>query len=31
MVMPEPPYLEGGAAGRCNAGLLIGLQADARI
>jgi glycosyltransferase involved in cell wall biosynthesis len=31
MVMPEPPYLEGGAAGRCNAGLLIGLQADERI
>jgi len=29
--MPEPPHLEGGAAGRCNAGLLIGLQADKRI
>ena len=29
--MPEPPYLEGGAAGRCNAGLLLGLQADERI
>lgn len=29
--MPEPPYLEGGAAGRCNAGLLIGLHADERI
>ncbi len=31
MVLPEPPYLEGGAAGRCNAGLLLGLQADERI
>jgi glycosyltransferase involved in cell wall biosynthesis len=31
MVLPEPPYLEGGAAGRCNAGLLMGLQADERI
>jgi glycosyltransferase involved in cell wall biosynthesis len=30
-VMPEPPYLEGGAAGRCSAGLLKGLQADERI
>jgi glycosyltransferase involved in cell wall biosynthesis len=30
-VFPEPPYLEGGAAGRCNAGLLVGLQADERI
>lgn len=29
--MPEPPYLEGGAAGRCNAGLLMGLHADERI
>jgi hypothetical protein len=31
VVMPEPPYLEGGAAGRCNAGLLMGLQADEQI
>jgi glycosyltransferase involved in cell wall biosynthesis len=31
VVMPEPPYLEGGAAGRCNAGLLMGLHADERI
>jgi glycosyltransferase involved in cell wall biosynthesis len=29
--MPEPPYLEGGAAGRCNAGLLMGLHADERV
>ena len=29
--MPEPPYLEGGAAGRCNAGLLLGLHDDERI
>ena len=31
MVLPEPPYLEGGAAGRCSAGLLKGLHADERI
>jgi glycosyltransferase involved in cell wall biosynthesis len=30
-VLPEPPYLEGGAAGRCAAGLLKGLHADERI
>lgn len=30
-VLPEPPYLEGGAAGRCAAGLLKGLNADPRI
>lgn len=26
MVLPEPPYLEGGAAGRCSAGVLKGLH-----
>lgn len=31
VVMSEPPYLEGGAAGRCNAGLLMGLHADDRV
>ena len=29
--MPEPPYSEGGAAGRCAAGLLSGLHADGRV
>ncbi len=29
--MPEPPYPEGGAAGRCAAGLLSGLHADSRV
>ena len=31
VVLPEPPFLEGGAAGRCAAGLLRGLHADERI
>jgi glycosyltransferase involved in cell wall biosynthesis len=31
VVLPEPPYLEGGAAGRCSVGLLKGLHADERI
>jgi glycosyltransferase involved in cell wall biosynthesis len=31
MVMPEPPNPEGGAAGRCAAGLLAGLSADERV
>lgn len=31
VVLPEPPFLEGGAAGRCAAGLLKGLEADERI
>jgi glycosyltransferase involved in cell wall biosynthesis len=31
VVLPEPPYLEGGAAGRCSAGLLKGLHAHERI
>jgi glycosyltransferase involved in cell wall biosynthesis len=31
VVLPEPPFLEGGAAGRCSAGLLEGLHADERI
>ena len=31
MVMPEPPYLEAGAAGRCAAGLLKGLRENDRI
>ncbi len=31
MVMPEPPYPEGGAAGRCAAGALKGLSADDRV
>jgi glycosyltransferase involved in cell wall biosynthesis len=31
VVLPEPPFLEGGAAGRCAAGLLKGLQADERV
>lgn len=31
VVLPEPPYAEGGAAGRCAAGLLLGLHADERI
>lgn len=29
--MPEPPYLEGGAAGRCAAGLLKGLHAHGSL
>jgi glycosyltransferase involved in cell wall biosynthesis len=29
--MPEPPYPEGGPAGRCAAALLQGLHADSRI
>jgi glycosyltransferase involved in cell wall biosynthesis len=31
MVMPAPPYAEGGAAGRCVAGTLKGLSADERV
>ena len=31
MVMPEPPYLEAGAAGRCAAGLLKGLRENDRV
>ena len=31
VVLPEPPYLEGGAAGRCSVGVLKGLQADERV